>query len=78
MKEFSIKDLGEAKTIIGWEIEQDLQARILKINQKSYIYNLLEAKKMSSCHPIVFPIKVGFTLLLNQARDYDQSNLIIY
>lgn len=34
MKEFKIKDLGKAKTIIGWEITRDLQAGTLKIDQK--------------------------------------------
>ena len=35
MKEFNIKDLGEAKKIIGWEIIREKS--ILKIDQKEYI-----------------------------------------
>lgn len=61
--EFNIKDLGEAKTIIGWEITRDLQAETLKIDQKKYIQDLLESEGMSSCHPIVFLIKVGSLLI---------------
>lgn len=34
MREFSMKNLGEAKTIIGWESTRDLAARTLKIDQK--------------------------------------------
>lgn len=45
---------------------------------KSYICDLLEAKKMSLCHPSIFPMKTGSTLLLDQAKDYIQANLIIY
>ena len=59
MKKFNIKDPGKAKTIIRWEIRLDLQARILKIDQKSYIRNLLEAEEISLCHSTVFPIKAG-------------------
>lgn len=32
MKEFNMKDLSKAKTIIRWEITQNLQAKTLKIN----------------------------------------------
>lgn len=32
MKEFNMKDLGEAKTIMGWEIIQDFTADFSKIN----------------------------------------------
>lgn len=39
LKEFSMKDLGEAKTIIGWEITRDFKAGILKSDLKSYIQN---------------------------------------
>ena len=45
MNEFNMKDLGEAKKIIRWEITQDLKASTLKIDQKRYIKDLLESKK---------------------------------
>ena len=32
-----MKDLGNIKMIIGWEIMQDLQVGTLKIDQKTYI-----------------------------------------
>ncbi len=54
--EFTIKDLGEAKVIIEWEITKDLEAKILKIDQKVYIRDLLESEGMSSCHPTILPI----------------------
>lgn len=53
--EFNMKDLGEAKVIIGWEITRDLKAKTLKIDQKAYIRDLLESEGMSSCHPTVLP-----------------------
>lgn len=78
MKEFNTKDLGEAKTIIGWGIKRDLQAGTLKIDQKGYIRDLLEAEGMSSCHPTVLPMKAGSALSLDQAGDHLQADLTIY
>lgn len=57
--EFNIKDLSEAKTIIGWEISRDFQVGTLKIDQKAYIRDFLESEGMSSCHPTVFLMKAG-------------------
>lgn len=59
MKEFQIKDLSEAKTIIKWEITRNREAKTLKMNQKDYIQNLLKAEEMTSCHATNFCIKVG-------------------
>ena len=56
INEFNMKDLGEAKKIIGWEITRDLKARTLKIDQKEYIQDLQESEGMTSCHPTVLPV----------------------
>ena len=73
-----MKDLGKAKKIIGWEITPDLKAGTLKINQKRYIRDLLESKGITSCHPIVLPIKVGSTLFLDQVGDHQQTDSTEY
>lgn len=78
MQEFNMRDLGEAKTIIGWEITQDLQAGILKIDQKGYIQDFLKSKGMSSCHSTVLPMKAGSTFALDQVGDHLQANLVAY
>lgn len=78
IQEFNMKDLGEAKTIIGWEITRDLQAKTLKIDQKGYIRDLLESEGMSSCHPTVLPMKAGSSLTLDQAGDHIQTDLVAY
>lgn len=51
---------------------------MLKIDQKSYICNLLEAKKMSLYHPKVFSMKAGSVLSLNQVEDQIEVDLTIY
>lgn len=65
MRELSIKDLGEVKTIIGWEITQDLAADILKINQKRYIQDFLKSERMTLCYPIIFQVKAGSIFFLD-------------
>ena len=51
MKEFSMKDLDKAKTIIRWEITQELSLDTLKIDQKGYIQDLFESKEMTFLPP---------------------------
>lgn len=41
-----MKDIGEAKKIIGWEITQNLKVDTLKIDQKRYIWDFLKSKKI--------------------------------
>ena len=76
MREFNLKDLGEAKKIIGWEIIREKD--ILKIDQKRYIRDLLESKGMISCHATVIPVKAGFSLVLDQVEDQQQIDLTAY
>ena len=73
-----MKDLGNIKMIIGWEILQDVQVGTLKIDQKTYIQDLFEVKKMSLYHLMVFSMKAGSSISLNQANDYIPANLVTY
>ena len=73
-----MKDLGEAKKIIRWEITRDLKAGTLKINQKGYIRDLLESERMTSCYLTVLLVKAGSTLFLDQAGDHQQVDLTEY
>lgn len=57
INKFEIKDLCKAKTIIKWEIIRDVKEKTLKIDQKRYIQDFLEAEKMISYHIIVLFIK---------------------
>lgn len=63
IKEFNIKDLGKVKKIIRWEITQE--KGIFKIDQKGYIQDLLESKKMTLCHLIILLVKAGSILILD-------------
>ena len=76
IKEFNMKDLGEAKKIIGWKITWEKS--ILKIDQKGYIRDFLESERMTSCHAIVLLVEAGSTLILDQAKDHQQVDLTAY
>lgn len=73
-----MKDLGKAKTIIGWEITQDIQAGTLKINQKGYIQDLIESEEISLYYLIILPIKTDSTLTLNQVGNLFSTEVIVY
>ena len=40
-KEFEMKDLGEAKNILGMEIRRDKQASKVWLSQKAYLHKVL-------------------------------------
>lgn len=70
MKKFNIKDLGEVKTIIEWEIIQDLASNILNIDEKVYIQDLLQSKEKIFCNSTVFLVKARFTFFLDQVGNH--------
>ena len=65
-----MKDLGEAKAIIEWEITQNIEAETLKIDQKGYIQDFLESDGMGSYHPTIFLVKAGLTLTFDQVDNH--------
>lgn len=78
IEKVNIKDLSKVKTILRWEITQDPWEKILKIDQKRYIKDFLEFEGRSLYHPIVFWMKRGLSLILDQNRDYFPIEIIVY
>ncbi|HEV7737270.1 MAG TPA: hypothetical protein VGO47_07875, partial [Chlamydiales bacterium] len=60
---FEIKDLGEAKWILGMEIKRNRQERTITLNQKQYALEILEQHGMSECKPASTPMIPGAQLL---------------
>lgn len=56
-KEYEMKDLGEVKTIIGWQITRDTAARTMKIDQSAFIRDLDIEKILTECNANVIPMK---------------------
>ncbi|RXW14669.1 hypothetical protein EST38_g11187, partial [Candolleomyces aberdarensis] len=53
---FKMKDLGEAKFILGMAIHRDRRNGEIRLSQRNYIANVLERTGMSHCSPAPTPI----------------------
>jgi hypothetical protein len=62
-KYFTITDLGEAKQIVGLELDRDMEAGTLKIKQTLYIKRVLEKFGMADSHPVGTPLNPNVKLV---------------
>jgi len=60
-KEFSMKDLGPAKKILGMRISER-KKRLLKISQAEYVEKVLKRFNMSDAKPVNVPLGGHFKL----------------
>lgn len=60
--EFEMKDLGEAKKILGMEITRDRVKGILTISQEDYVMRLLGNFNMDKCKSVSTPLGAHFRL----------------
>lgn len=65
--EFDMKDLGNAKRILGMEIERDMSNSILFLHQSSYVSKALKKFGMYDCKPVTLPLTNHFVLSKDQA-----------
>lgn len=65
--EFEMKDLGEAKRILGMEITRDRNNCILQLRQCSYVKKILEKFSLLECKPVSLPIANHFKLTSDQS-----------
>jgi len=62
-KRFEMKDLGEAKVILGLKIRRENALGTLKLSQGKYAAQVLEKFGMAECNPIETPLEVGLQLV---------------
>lgn len=55
-----------------------MEVGIDKIDQKRYIWDLLEVEKINSCHATIFPIKAGLFISIDQTDNDNSANLAVY
>jgi transposase InsO family protein len=72
---FKMKDLGEAKFILGVEIERDRAARTLTISQRAYVKDVLARFNMSGCNGVSTPKVTGLKLTKADAPQTDAEKL---
>jgi len=65
--EYEMKDLGEAKFVLGIEIERDRDRRKIHLNQQQYIENVLQRYNMTDCKPVSTPMEASVKLTKSDA-----------
>ena len=73
-KRFEMKDLCEAKVILGLEISLDKTLGTLKLSQGKYAGQVLEKFGMAECNPIATPLEVGLQLAMSEKSDESLSH----
>lgn len=71
--EFEMKDLGDAKKILGMEIERDRVNGRLWISQEGYLRRVLSNFKMDQCKPTATPMGVHFKLSTPSDKEYQEK-----
>lgn len=78
IKKYDIKDLGEIKIIIRWQIHQDLVASTIKIDQSAFIQNLVIKEKFTNCNANIISIKSRLSIKMIDLEDYKKANFYTY
>ena len=59
---FDLKELGEVKCFLGFDVIRDRQVRKVFVSQESYVRAFLEKRDMDDCNPVVTPWPANFEL----------------
>ena len=78
LKEYDTKDLGEVKTIIGWQISQDIAAETMKIDLSAFIKDLVIEEGLTNCNATIISIKAGLAIDMPNANNYEETELLEY
>ncbi|KAF5775409.1 putative RNA-directed DNA polymerase [Helianthus annuus] len=71
--EFEMKELGDAKKILGMEICRDRQLKKLKLTQSAYVKKILENYRMEGCKAVKTPLGAHFKLSLQDSPKTEQE-----
>jgi len=75
-KEFDMKDLGEAKKILGMEITRDRGSSKLCLSQENYVLKVLERFIMTEVRPIITllagPFKLSSKQCLHSSKEEEE------
>lgn len=73
-----MKDLGKAKTIIGWQITKDTKTNTMKIDQSVFIRDHVIEKALIKCNANIIPIKAGLVIEITEPEDYKKIEVQKY
>ena len=71
--EFSMKDLGAAKQILGMRISRDRVNGSLKLSQEEYVKKVLSRFNMDGAKPVSTPLASHFKLTKEQSPSTEQE-----
>ncbi|GJZ22328.1 retrotransposon protein, putative, ty1-copia subclass [Tanacetum coccineum] len=76
-KEFDMKELGEAKKILGMEIVRDRSRKILRVSQSGYVSKILNNFRIDNGKSVQMPLGGHFKLSLKDCpvRDCDVERM---
>ncbi|GJS12431.1 retrovirus-related pol polyprotein from transposon TNT 1-94 [Tanacetum coccineum] len=76
-REFDVKELGEAKKILGMEIIRDRSHKILMVSQSEYVSKILNNFRIDNGKSVQMPLGGHFNLLLKDCpvRDCDVERM---
>ena len=77
-REYDMKNLGKVKTIIGWQVTRDTAARTMKINQLTFIRDLIIEEGFTKCNANVIPMKAGSSIEMPERDDYNKTDIHTY
>ncbi len=75
---YNFKDLGEVETIIGGQITRDPSTQTLKIDQSSFIRNLIIEKNLTNCNSNIIPMKAGSAIEMIEHNNYEDTEIKPY
>jgi hypothetical protein len=75
---FEMKDLGQARFLLGMVIERDLKNKKIYISQPNHINTLLEKSGMLNCNPVDSPMEDGIRLKKDMRPCAEGQNLPPY
>lgn len=77
-REYNMKDLGEVKTIIGWQMSRDTVAHTIKINQLAFIRDLIIEEELTKCNANIIPMKARSSIEMPNSDDYNKIDIHTY
>ncbi len=77
-KEYEMKNLGKINTIIRWQITRDTAIHMMKIDQSTFIRDLVIEEGLEKCDTNVIPIKADLAIKMLDSKDYNKTDLHKY
>lgn len=74
-EKYKMKNIGEVKTLISWQITKDPAAHTMKINQSAFIKDFVIKEGLTNCNANVISMKTRSAIEINNSEDYKETEL---